>query len=499
MNVTVAQGNGYAGPFNTATPAIARQAIAVGSTYNSRYPYLAVKLNDGQETPLPYEDFGRTPPPPTTGSYPVVVGAASYAPLPEGSLTGKAVLFKAVSTAGCRPMDLLRVYEKAGAAAGLYYQDFGDPDTIAGQPCCGTAGIPAVSLSFGSARRVLAVKNPTVTGGAYAGLDLDDDHAGLKDDGSSWGPGNELEFKPDVAAPGGYVLSALPPSSGSYGVMSGSSMAAPHVAGVAALLLQRDRRLSPARVRSVLQNTATPLGLTGNPARGPEPVAHQSAGRINAMAALRAVDGAQPYATTAELALGDLEGGAAAAKVTVRNPGRAAVTYAVSHRSAVSAAPPYTHDWEARDASATVMGLPDTVTVPARSTRTIRLRVKQPHGVPDGTLLGGWITLTPASDGGVVGVPYLAMSGDYDGVTAINPSFTRVNVNIDNPSLRPAYFDFGKNEPQTLDLGNDNTSDDTVQVMVSHQFPLLRRVRPRVLDERGRTVATPRRRALGDA
>lgn len=336
---------------------------------------------------------------PTTGSYPVVVGAASYAPLPEGSLTGKAVLFKAVSTAGCRPMDLLRVYEKAGAAAGLYYQDFGDPDTIAGQPCCGTAGIPAVSLSFGSARRVLAVKNPTVTGGAYAGLDLDDDHAGLMDDGSSWGPGNELEFKPDVAAPGGYVLSALPPSSGSYGVMSGSSMAAPHVAGVAALLLQRDRRLSPARVRSVLQNTASPLGLTGNPARGPEPVAHQSAGRINAMAALRAVDGAQPYATTAELALGDLEGGAAAAKVTVRNPGRAAVTYAVSHRSAVSAAPPYTHDWEARDASATVMGLPDTVTVPARSTRTIRLRVKQPHGVPDGTLLGGWITLTPASDG----------------------------------------------------------------------------------------------------
>ncbi|MFJ9884738.1 S8 family serine peptidase [Streptomyces sp. NPDC091287] len=491
VSVTVSVGNGFAGPFNTATPAISRQAIAVGSTYNSRYPYLALKLNDGQETPLPYEDFGRTPPLSSTAHHPVAVGEASCAPLPEGSLAGKAVLFKAVNTAGCRPMDLLRVYEKAGAVAGLYYQDFGDPDTIAGQPCCGTAGIPAVSLSFNSARRLLAAENPTVTGGAYAGLDLDDAHAGLMDDGSSWGPGNELEFKPDVAAPGGYILSALPPSYGSYGVLSGTSMAAPHVAGAAALLLQRDRALSPARVRSVLQTTATPLGLTGDPGRGLEPVAHQGAGRVDVMAALRAVDGDQPYATTPELALGDLEGRAVAARVSVRNPGREAVTYKVAHRGAVSATPPYTHDWEAHDATATVTGLPRTVTVPARSSRTVPLRVEQPDGVPDGTLLGGWITLTPVAQGDVVGVPYLAMSGDYDGVTAINPSFTRVNVNIDNPSLRPAYFDFGKNEPQTLDLGNESTADDTVQVMVSHQFPLLRRMRLQVLDARGRTVATP--------
>ncbi|MEV0578608.1 S8 family serine peptidase [Streptomyces sp. NPDC050392] len=491
VSVTVAEGNGYAGPFNTATPAVARKAIAVGSTYSNRYPYLALTLNDAQAEPLPYEDFGRTPPLPSTGSYPVVVGASSCAPLPAGSLTGKAVLFKAVNTIGCRPMDLLRVYERAGAAAGLYYQDAGDPDMIVGEPCCDTAGIPAVSLSLNSARRLLSAEDPTVTGGAYAGLGLDDAHAGLMDDGSSWGPGNELEFKPDVAAPGGYVLSSLPASAGSYGVLSGTSMAAPHVAGVAALLLQRDRRLSPSRVRSVLQTTATPVGLTGDPERGPEPVAHQGAGRVDAMAALRAVDGEQPYATTAELALGDLEGRAVPAEITVRNPSRTAVTYALSHRGALSAAPPYTDDWEVRDATASVTGLPRTVTVPARSSRTVHLRVRQPADVPDGTLLGGWIVLAPASGGNAVRVPYLAMSGDYDGVTAINPSFTAVNTGIDNPSLRPAYFDFGKNEPQTLDLGNGSTADDTVQVMVSHQFPLLKRMRLQVLDERGRTVATP--------
>ncbi len=94
----------------------------------------------------------------------------------------------------------------------------------------------------------------------------------------------------------------MPPDAGPYGVMSGTSMASPHVAGVAALLLQRDPRLTPARVRSVLQATATPLGLTGDPEHGPEPVAHQGSGRVDAMAALRAVDGEQPYATTAELA-----------------------------------------------------------------------------------------------------------------------------------------------------------------------------------------------------
>ncbi|WP_413751819.1 S8 family serine peptidase [Streptomyces sp. R-74717] len=67
----VSVGNGYARPFNVAAPAVANGAIAVGSTYSNRYPYLAFTLDDGSITPVPYQDSGRAPAAPATGSSPI--------------------------------------------------------------------------------------------------------------------------------------------------------------------------------------------------------------------------------------------------------------------------------------------------------------------------------------------------------------------------------------------------------------------------------------------
>ena len=72
-----------------------------------------------------------------------------------------------------------------------------------------------------------------------------------------------LRLKPDVAAPGVGVLSSVPEG---WETMSGTSMAAPHVSGAAALLLQRHPGWTPADVKAALTATARPVSDDGEPA-----------------------------------------------------------------------------------------------------------------------------------------------------------------------------------------------------------------------------------------
>ncbi|WP_155371861.1 S8 family serine peptidase [Catellatospora vulcania] len=197
---------------------------------------------------------------------------------------------------------------------------------------------------------------------------------------SSRGPSLRFGLKPDLVAPGVGIRSTVPTAlfgPGQY-LMSGTSMAAPHVAGAAALLRQLHPGQEPAQVLATLTGTAKPVGGT--------PTAYGS-GRLDVAAAARATLTANP--SSVSFGLADLGGSTVggSATVTLRNSGTRATTVRL------------------RADAKTVSIKPDRVTVPAGRTAkvTVTLRAKRPAG---DTEISGVIT----ADGGwgkVSRVPYL--------------------------------------------------------------------------------------------
>ncbi len=71
---------------------------------------------------------------------------------------------------------------------------------------------------------------------------------------SSRGPVSPFYIKPDLVAPGAFINTT--DINGNYKISSGTSFAAPHVAGTAALILQKNPQLTPQELKSILMTTS---------------------------------------------------------------------------------------------------------------------------------------------------------------------------------------------------------------------------------------------------
>lgn len=107
---------------------------------------------------------------------------------------------------------------------------------------------------------------------------------------SSWGVSPDLSLEPDITAPGGNIYSTQ--DNGTYGLMSGTSMASPNLAGVSALVMQYAKEKYPEMtaselhtfVNALIMSTAIPLAYDETLDYSPR---NQGAGLVNAYNAVK--------------------------------------------------------------------------------------------------------------------------------------------------------------------------------------------------------------------
>lgn len=256
--VVAAAGNEGPTGHTIGSPGLNHNAITVGATYNNLNSSMVATLEvDGRqyyalpmigtlqpETPIVAEiEFG---------------GYARARDLWYDNFTGNIMLAERGSDL---EGEIVYFSEKesnaadAGAIALVVYNN--NPGIYMGELLHELAGdgyeprIPTVSISREDGMKIRNASDPTI-GTLHIFKDPD-----YMVHFSSRGPVSSFYIKPDLVAPGAFINSTI--ISGEYNLTSGTSFAAPHVAGAAALLLQKNPELTPREIKSILVTTSDPV------------------------------------------------------------------------------------------------------------------------------------------------------------------------------------------------------------------------------------------------
>jgi subtilisin family serine protease len=154
--------------------------------------------------------------------------------------------------------------EDAGAIGVLVYNIAGDPIIMNGN--ADLSDIPALMIGQADANLILAELDADNVVSVIMDKDLlltESETGNVMASFSARGPGPAPDIlKPDVTAPGINIVAGFTPdaanamSGENFAYLSGTSMSTPHVAGVAALLLQAHPDWSPSAIKSALMTSA---------------------------------------------------------------------------------------------------------------------------------------------------------------------------------------------------------------------------------------------------
>ena len=305
-----------------------------------------------------------------------------------------------------------------------------------------TQDVPAAFISQADGQAMLAAADHHLT--IAEGQVLPQSTTYEASEFSSWGVSPDLRLKPEIAAPGGNVFSAIP--NGAYEQTSGTSMATPQMAGISAIVLQRvqsdpmfasmSARQKADVVQNLIMGTARPLTDAAQTSGALYSPRKQGAGLVDALAATTSsvyptvVGAAEPSRPKADL--GDGTKGWHF-DVTLHNLGATPATYELSSQALSEIVDggfftEHSSDWRGRGVEVTYSGAASasaegaTVTVPALGEATVGVDIVPgsefasyvADNTPNGTFLDGFVRFASKADGQPdLAVPYLGFYGDW--------------------------------------------------------------------------------------
>jgi minor extracellular serine protease Vpr len=424
--VASAGNSGALGLYSTGGPSAGEEVISVASFDNIavNLPFFTVSP---AQTHIGFIEATGAPLPPTTGTAAIARTGTitttndACAPLAAGSLSGKTALIRRGT---CTFYAKSKNAQDAGASAVVLYNNAAG--RISPTVAAPTATDPAITIPVVAITREDGILINNLLDTANVDQTWTNGRDGfpvptgnLISSFSSYGLVPDLTMKPDIGAPGGLIRSTYPLELGGYATLSGTSMSSPHVAGAVALLLQSNPDLKARDVRRILQNTASPRAWFGNPTLGfLDSVHHQGAGMLRIDAAVQARAEVDP----AKLSLGESAAGPFTTELEVLNDSSSPITYVLSHEPGLSTGPnPFVPAFGTGFADVTFSS--PTVLVGRRNNATISLTITANPALPDKSIYGGYIVLTPQNNAGqVLRVPYVGFKGDYQSIQALAPT-----------------------------------------------------------------------------
>ena len=362
--------------------------------------------------------------------------AALGAKYPEG-LAGKFVLISRGQLTFSEKIDNVAPLKPAGV---LIYNNLpGDALLVMALT---TGSVPAAFITQADGQAMLAAADRRLT--LVEGMTIAPSAQYSMSEFSSWGVSPALRLKPEIAAPGGDIYSAVP--GGTYELMSGTSMASPQMAGVSAVVLQRvqsdplfasmSARQKADVVQNLIMGTARPLTDAAQTTGALYSPRKQGAGLVDALAATTSsvyptVVGA-PEQSRPKADLGDGTKGWHF-DVTLHNLSGVPATYELSSQALSEIVEggfftEHSADWRGRGVEIAYSGVASasaegaTVTVPASGEATVGIDVTPgsefasyvADNAPNGTFLDGFVRFASKTEGQPdLAVPYLGFYGDW--------------------------------------------------------------------------------------